>query len=129
MTPVGFELHDRRYDVHSGAFAPDAVADTLARALGGDVTGTAVLVDGDLGRRSPRVAPLVDALRARLPRVARYDLPGGEASKTLAEIGRTTQWLAERGSDPRAGEARVRGRPLRATARCPAARRRRALRT
>ena len=108
-TTVGVELGARRYDVHIGDFSPEAVADTLARALGGDVTGVGVLVDGDLGRRSPRVAPLVEALRARLPRVARLDLPGGEASKNLGEIGRTTQWLAEQGYDRRAAVIGVGG--------------------
>ena len=109
MTTVGVELGDRRYDVNIGTFAPAHVAETLAAALGSDVTGVAVLVDRDLGLRSPRVAPLVEALRARLPRVNRYDLPGGEASKTLDELGRTTQWLAEQGYDRRSAVIGVGG--------------------
>jgi len=100
-TTVGVELGERRYDVHIGTFTPEQIAERLTAALG-SVTGVAVLVDGDLGRRSPRVAPLVAALAARLPRVARYDLPGGEASKTLSQLERTLQWLAEQGYDRRA---------------------------
>jgi 3-dehydroquinate synthase len=102
MTTVGVELGERRYDAHIGTFSPAETADVLAAALGSDVTGVAVLVDGDLGQRSQRVAPLVEALRARLPRVNRYDLPGGEASKTLSQIERTTEWLAQQGYDRRA---------------------------
>jgi 3-dehydroquinate synthase len=60
-----------------------------------------VLVDAAVGERSPRVAPLVEALRARLPNVKRFDLRAGEACKTLAEIERTTEWLAEQGYDRR----------------------------
>jgi 3-dehydroquinate synthase len=100
-TTVGVELGERRYDVHIGTFTSEQIAERLTAALG-PVTGVAVLVDGDLGRRSPRVAPLVEALGARLPRVARYDLPGGEASKTLSQLERTLQWLAEQGYDRRA---------------------------
>jgi len=72
-----------------------------------------VLVDRDVGAASPRVAPLVEALRARLPAQAamidRLDLPAGEASKTLAEIARTTEWLARRGYDRRAAVVGVGG--------------------
>jgi 3-dehydroquinate synthase len=99
-TTVGVELGARRYDVRIGAFAPADAAAAIAGALG-SVTGAAVVVDGDVGKRSPRVEPLVEALRARLPNVKRYDLPGGEACKTLAEIEKTTQWLAEQGYDRR----------------------------
>jgi 3-dehydroquinate synthase len=99
-TTVGVELGARRYDVRIGTFAPADAAAAIAGALG-SVTGVAVVLDGDVGKRSPRVAPLVEALRARLPNVKRYDLPGGEASKTLEEIARTTQWLAEQGYDRR----------------------------
>jgi 3-dehydroquinate synthase len=97
-TKVGVELGARRYDVHIGTFASAEVAAAIADALGA-VTGVAVLVDQSVGERSPRVAPLVAALAARLPNVKRYDLPAGEASKTLTQIERTTQWLAENGFD------------------------------
>jgi 3-dehydroquinate synthase len=62
-----------------------------------------VLIDEAVGERSPRVAPLVEALRARLSQVdvKRFDLRAGEACKTLAEIERTTEWLAEQGFDRR----------------------------
>jgi 3-dehydroquinate synthase len=100
VTTIGVELGARRYDVRIGAVAPTDAASAIADALGA-VTGAAVLVDEQVGARSPRVAPLVDALRARLPNVKRYDLRAGEASKTLAEIERTTQWLAENGYDRR----------------------------
>lgn len=101
-TKVGVELGARRYDVHIGTFAPPEVAAAIADALG-SVTGVAVLVDQSVGERSPRVAPVVAALAARLPNVdvKRYDLPAGEASKTLTQIERTTQWLAENGFDRR----------------------------
>jgi 3-dehydroquinate synthase len=101
ITTVGVELGARRYDVLIGPIAPAEAAAAIAGALG-TVTGAAVLVDGDVGKRSPRVEPLVEALRTRLPGVKRYDLPPGESSKTLAEIERTTQWLAEQGYDRRA---------------------------
>jgi 3-dehydroquinate synthase len=97
-TTVGVELGARRYDVHIGTFAPAEVAAAIAGALG-SVTGVAVLVDQSVGERSPRVAPVVAALAARIPNVKRYDLPAGEASKTLTQIERTTQWLAESGFD------------------------------
>jgi 3-dehydroquinate synthase len=97
---VGVELGARRYDVRIGAIAPADAAAAIAEALGA-VTGVAVLVDEAVGARSPRVGPLVEALRARLPNVKRHDLPAGEACKTLAEIERTTQWLAEEGTDRR----------------------------
>jgi 3-dehydroquinate synthase len=98
---IGVELGPpQRYDVRIGAFTPEAVAEALAAALE-PATGVAVLVDADLGARSPRVQPLLAALAARLPGVARHDLPAGEASKNLAEIERTTEWLARAGYDRR----------------------------
>jgi 3-dehydroquinate synthase len=110
---VGVELGARRYDVRIGAFEPEAVADMLATALEpATLTGLAVLVDRDVGVRSPRVAPLVAALRARLPAQAivdRFDLPPGEESKTLAEIARTTEWMARRGFDRRTAVVGVGG--------------------
>src|SRR6185295_15716352 len=59
-TTVGVELGARRYDVRIGNFAAADVAAMIAGALG-PVTGVAVLVDADVGKRSPRVAPLVEA--------------------------------------------------------------------
>lgn len=98
MTTVGVELGERRYDVQIGVFSPEQTAETLAEALG-ETTGVAVLVDAQLGACSPRVAPLIQALAARLPNVKRLDLPAGEGSKTLTQIERTTQWLADQGYD------------------------------
>jgi len=100
-TIVGVELGARRYDVRIGTLTPETAAAALAAALV-PVTGVAVLVDEAVGARSPRVAPLVAALSARLPGVKRFDLRAGEACKTLAEIERTTEWLAREGFD-RAG--------------------------
>jgi 3-dehydroquinate synthase len=45
------------------------------------------------------VAPLVEALARRLPRVERFDLRAGEACKNLTEIERTVEWLASRAYD------------------------------
>jgi 3-dehydroquinate synthase len=108
MTTVGVELGARRYDVHIGAIAPVEAATAIAAAFGA-VTGVAVLVDEAVGARSPRVAPLVEALRARLPNVQRLDLRAGEACKTLAEIERTTEWLAQEGYDRRGAVVGVGG--------------------
>jgi 3-dehydroquinate synthase len=107
-TTVGVELGARRYDVRIGAIQPADAAAAIADALG-PVTGVAVLVDEQVGARSPRVAPLVEALRARVPAVKRFDLRAGEASKTLAEIERTTEWLAEQGFDRRGAVVGVGG--------------------
>jgi 3-dehydroquinate synthase len=98
VTTVGVELGARRYDVRIGTFTADEAATAIAAALG-NVTGVAVLVDETVVSKSPRVAPLVEALAARLPNVKPFELRGGEACKTLAEIERTTQWLAEQGYD------------------------------
>ena len=96
---VRVELGARSYDVRIGGFSPEEIAEIVAAALDPATTGVAVLVDGGLGARSPRVAPLVAALARRLPEVGRFDLLEGEASKTLAELGRTCEWLAGRGYD------------------------------
>jgi len=101
LITIGVELGARRYDVRVGSFDAEAVADALAAALPG-ITGAALLVDGAVGQRSPRVAPLLAALARRLPRVARRDLPAGEAGKNLTEIERTMEWLAAEGFDRRA---------------------------
>lgn len=98
MITVPVPLGAQRYDVHIGINTPEGAADTLAAALG-STTGTAVLVDERLARNSPRVAPLVAALEARLRNVRQYDLPAGESCKTLAAINDTCQWLAENGFD------------------------------
>jgi len=99
---VGVELGARRYDVRIGAIEADAAADALVTALGPSTTGVAVLVDGDLAKRSPRVDPLVAAIARRVPRVARRNLPAGEACKTMDEIAATNEWLAAEGFDRRA---------------------------
>ena len=98
MITVPVPLPDRSYQVHIGVVAPDAAADILAPALGRP-TGVAVLVDGQLATRSPRVGQLVSALSARLPGVRQYALPAGESCKNLAAVERTCQWLAEQGYD------------------------------
>jgi len=107
-TTVGVELGARRYDVRIGAISPAEAATAITRAFGA-VTGVAVLVDEAVGARSPRVAPLVEALRARLPNVKQRDLRAGEACKTLAEIERTTEWLAQEGYDRRGAVVGVGG--------------------
>lgn len=91
-------LGDRRYDVRIGDFGPDGVAEALASSIG-KTSGVAVLVDGRLNQVSPRVEPLVAALTARLPNVHRLALEPGEGAKTLSQIERTTQWMAEHGLD------------------------------
>jgi 3-dehydroquinate synthase len=101
-TTIRVELGPRSYDVHIGELTAEETAATIAGAFDPDTTGVAVLVDRGLGTLSPRVAPLVAALARRLPRVERFDLPAGEASKSLAEIGRTAEWLASRGFDRKA---------------------------
>lgn len=98
---VPVELGPRRYQVQIGSFAPEAVAEILAAAFGPDVTGVALLIDGGLATRAPRLAPLVAALGARLPGVERFELRAGEACKSLTEIERTVEWMASRGYDRR----------------------------
>jgi len=99
---VPVDLGSRSYEVRIGAFSADDIADGIATALDPGTTGIAVLVDAGLGARSPKVAALLSALSARLPRVERLDLPAGEASKTLTEMSRTVEWLASRAYDRRA---------------------------
>jgi len=60
-----------------------------------------VLVDEAVGARSPLVAPLGRALRARAANVKRLDLRAGEALQDARGIERTTEWLAEEGYDRR----------------------------
>lgn len=95
---VPVPLGPRAYDVRIGDFAPEALADTLAAALG-KTTGVAVLVDGRVAEVSPRVGALVAALGTRLPRVKLLALGQGESAKNLTAIERTCQWLAESGYD------------------------------
>jgi 3-dehydroquinate synthase len=95
---VPVSLGARAYQVSIGDLLPEVVAETLATALG-KTTGVAVLVDGHLATVSPRVAELVAALSARLPRVRQLNLAAGEAAKTLTEIEKSCQWMAERGYD------------------------------
>jgi 3-dehydroquinate synthase len=99
MTIVPVSLPDgRQYAVHVGDISADGAAEIVAAALG-KVTGVAILVDDKVWGASARARALVGALSARLPNAARYPLPPGEACKSLAEIERTCQWLAERGYD------------------------------
>ena len=99
MITIPVPLPGRPYDVHIGAFASTTdVADALVAAVG-TPSGLAILIDGTVAQRAPRAGSLVAALAARLPHVGRYDLPGGEACKSLAEIQRTTEWLAAQGFD------------------------------
>ncbi|HEY6476679.1 MAG TPA: 3-dehydroquinate synthase [Polyangia bacterium] len=100
-TVVPVELGARRYEVQIGTFSPEAVAEILAGAFAPLTTGVALLVDGGLATHA-QVAALATALGARLPNVARRDLPAGEASKNLTEIERTAEWLAAHGYDRRA---------------------------
>ena len=95
---VPVPLGARAYQVSIGELAPEAVAETLAAALGSS-TGVAVLVDGNLASLSPRVPALVAALSARLPRVRQLNLAPGESAKNLSQIERTCQWMAEYGYD------------------------------
>lgn len=100
MIKIPVPLGARAYEVHIGALDPEPLAAILGDALGGP-SGVAVLVDAQVGRLSPRVAPICAALAARFPNVPvrRLDLPPGESCKTLVEIQRTTEWLAEQGFD------------------------------
>ncbi len=99
---VRVELGARSYDVRVGTFSADALADSLAAAFDPAPTGVAVLIDADLAERSPRVAPIVEALAQRLPRVERFALRAGEACKNLTEMARTLEWLAAKQFDRRA---------------------------
>jgi 3-dehydroquinate synthase len=95
---VGVPLGPRAYDVRIGEFAPETIAEVLAEALG-TCTGVAVLVDGQVASVSPRVGALVAALSARLPRVRQLNLAPGESAKTLMEIEKSCQWMAQHGYD------------------------------
>ena len=104
MILIPVPLGERAYHVRIGRFEPDAVADALATAIG-ETSGLAVLVDAQVGRISPRVAPLVEALAARLGGagtgvpVRRFDLAPGEGCKSLVEVQKTVEWMAGAGFD------------------------------
>ncbi len=98
MTTIAVPLDSRSYDVCIAPAGVDEIVDRITLGLG-KTTGVAVLVDDHLGKVSPRVQPLVDALAARLPRVQRLDLPAGESCKNLTAIERSCDWLASHGYD------------------------------
>lgn len=98
MTTIAVPLGSRSYDVCIAPAGVDEIVERIAHGLG-KTTGVAVLVDGGVGKVSPRVQPLVEALAAHLPRVQRLDLPAGESCKNLTAIERTCDWLAEHGYD------------------------------
>jgi 3-dehydroquinate synthase len=106
---VPVELGARAYRVQIGSFEPEAAAELLATAFGPAVTGVALLVDEGMAMRAARLQPLVAALRTRLPRVALFNLRAGEACKSLTEIERTLEWLAEQGYDRRAAVVGIGG--------------------
>lgn len=106
---VRVELGPRSYDVGIGEFEADEAAGTIAASLDAKTTGVAVLVDGNVAERSPRVAPLVAALARRLPAVEQLALPAGESCKSLHELERTLEWLAARGYDRRAAVVGIGG--------------------
>jgi 3-dehydroquinate synthase len=98
VTTLRVPLADRSYDVHIATLDPSHVAERIAAAIG-KPSGVAVLVDEHVAEVSPRVAPLVAALAARLPKVEVYRLPQGESCKNLAAMARTCEWLASKGYD------------------------------
>jgi 3-dehydroquinate synthase len=98
MITVPVPLAERSYEVHLGSPGPADVAATLARALGKS-TGVAVLIDARLHEVSPRAVALLEAIAQQLPGVRCYQLPAGEACKTLGQVERTCEWLAQQGYD------------------------------
>jgi 3-dehydroquinate synthase len=106
---VPVELGARAYRVQIGSFEPEAAAEILAAAFGPAVTGVALLVDEGMAMRAARLQPLVAALRTGLPRVELFNLRAGEACKSLTEIERTLEWLAEQGYDRRAAVVGIGG--------------------
>ncbi|HEY0706331.1 MAG TPA: 3-dehydroquinate synthase [Polyangia bacterium] len=98
MITVPVPLSERSYEVHIGTPSLDEITKIYERALG-KTSGVAVLVDGQLAQLSPRAAALTEALGKRFPGCKTYRLPAGEAAKSLAEVERTCQWLAENGFD------------------------------
>jgi 3-dehydroquinate synthase len=106
---VPVELGTRAYQVQIGSFGPEAAAEILAAAFGPAVTGVALLVDEGMALRAARLQPLVAALRTRLPRVELFHLRAGEACKSLIELERTLEWLAEQGYDRRSAVVGIGG--------------------
>jgi 3-dehydroquinate synthase len=106
---VPVELGARSYQVQIGSFEPEAAAEILAAAFGPAVTGVALLVDEGMALRAARLQPLVAALRTRLPRVELFNLRAGEACKSLTELERTLEWLAEQGYDRRSAVVGIGG--------------------
>ena len=100
MITIPVPLGERAYQVRIGRFEPAEVAEALAAAIGA-TSGLAVLVDANVARLSPRVAPLVEALAARLPGVKlhRFELAPGESCKSLPELQKTLEWMAGAGLD------------------------------
>jgi 3-dehydroquinate synthase len=98
VTTLRVPLGDRSYDVHIGHLSTDEVADKITAAIG-KPSGVAVLVDEHVAKVSPRVPALIAALATRLPKVKSFSLPQGESAKSLAQVERTCQWLAENGYD------------------------------
>jgi 3-dehydroquinate synthase len=100
MITIPVSLPGRAYQVDIGVSEP---VDTVRRVLTGlgKVSGIAVLVDSQVALLSPRVTPLLAALERAAPGIPiqRLDLLAGEACKTLAQIERTTEWMASCGFD------------------------------
>jgi 3-dehydroquinate synthase len=98
VTTLRVPLAERSYDVHIGPHGPEEAAERISAALG-KPSGVAVLIDEHVAKISPRVAPLMAALSARLTRVQSFLLPRGESAKNLAAVERTCEWLAGHGYD------------------------------
>jgi len=98
VTTLRVPLAERSYDVHIARLTADEVAERIETVLG-KPSGVAVLVDEHVAQISPRFAPLLAALGARLPRVRPFHLPRGETAKNLAAVERTCEWLAQNGYD------------------------------
>ena len=98
MTTLHVPLAERSYDVHMARLGADEVVEKIASVFG-KPSGVAVLVDEHVAQVSPRFAPLLAALEARLPRVRHFPLPRGESAKNLLSVERTCEWLAQNGYD------------------------------
>jgi len=98
VTTLHVPLAERSYDVHMARLGADEVVEKIASVFG-KPSGVAVLVDEHVAQVSPRFAPLLAALEARLPRVRHFPLPRGESAKNLLSVERTCEWLAQNGYD------------------------------